>query len=189
MPATDRTIPYVVTPQERAEAERMLTKKFGPQRHLRIGFHGMITDDTRSSYNHGDVLCSLLHSVNPDIDIVNVGSCGDVKFPDSVLDCITSEIPLRLQIALIEQCDIMITVDSEFRYIASNLFRRPTILLLGPGDERCGGDEKATNVAVVRKSDTCKTCTGTCKTHCLRTVHPADIIHELAFLIDPSQRT
>ncbi len=189
LPTTDRRIHYTVTESERNEASRILVEKFGTERHLRIGYNGMITDETRRSYNHRNILSELLHSVNPNIDFVNVGTNADVTFPEGVLDCTRLKLPLRLQIALIEQCDIVITADSEFHYIASNLFNKPTILLLGPGNERCSGNEYATNVAVVRNSDRCKSCPGTCRTHCLGTIHPANIIAELAYMIDPSQKT
>ncbi len=84
----------------------------------------------------------------------------------------------------------MISVDTEFYSIASNLFHKPTILIAGPTDERLIGDETATNRRVVRNtSEGCHACYDSCKTHCIGRIHPALIVQELAFLLDPSTQT
>lgn len=185
---TDRNIYYHVSSDEKVRAEESIAKKFGNQRNLRIGFHGMVKNDNRRSYNHGKVLFELIHSVNQDIQLINFGRSAYEPLPDYVLDCKLEEMPLRDQIALVEQCDIMITSDSEFLYAASNMFQKPTIFLIGAGDERCSGDESATNRVVVRNSENCKSCFGTCRTHCLGTVHPAKIIEEIVRFLNPNHK-
>jgi hypothetical protein len=187
---TDRSLTYVVAPHEKKEAAEIIHRHFGGERTLRIGLHGMVPLDMRRSYTHLGMLCSLVHQVNPNIQFIHFGELPSAALPESVLDCVKLELPIRTQFAMIEECDIMISVDTEFYSIASNLFHKPTILIAGPTDERLIGDETATNRRVVRNtSEGCHACYDSCKTHCIGRIHPALIVQELAFLLDPSTQT
>ncbi|MFN5866108.1 MAG: glycosyltransferase family 9 protein [Candidatus Kapaibacterium sp.] len=187
---TDRSLTYVVAPHEKKEAAEIIHRHFGNERTLRIGLHGMVPLDMRRSYTHLGMLCSLVHQVNPNIQFIHFGELPSAALPESVLDCVGLGIPVRTQFAMIEECDIMISVDTEFYSIASNLFHKPTILIAGPTNEMLIGDETATNRRVVRNTaEGCHACYDSCKTHCIGRIHPALIVQELAFLLDPSTQT
>lgn len=177
----DRRIRYFPTDNERQHATSLLPASTGPV----IAIHLVSTKDERRTYpKQKEVLDALCRAV-PDASFIWLGTQTAPIASAQVVDSMRENLTLREQIALVERCDLALTVDSVFFHVAHNLWQKPTVLLAGPTSEYLIGDYTAAPLYALRGTG-CTACywhPQRCKRVCMASLSPETIATTVAHVL------
>lgn len=177
----DRRIRYFSTDNERQHANSLLPASAGPV----IAVHLVSTKDELRTYPKQKEVLNALSSALPDASFVWLGMQRAPIASAHVVDCAEENLSLREQIALVERCDLALTVDSAFFHVAHNLWQKPTILLAGPTSEYLIGDYTAAPLYTLRGMG-CTACywhPQRCKRVCMASLAPETIATTVAHVL------
>ncbi len=170
-----RDIVYQISDIERGRAKKALKNFDG---HEIVGVHFSTSKDVKRSYPHGRELLKILEHKNPNLRFVHFGNESIGKLNDSyVFDCAENSVDLRSQIAIAEQCSKFITIDSAFFHIGHNLFRKPTLAILGLTNPALIGYHEASFAYINHELMNCLNCywQRQCKIECMNDLLPTVI--------------
>ncbi|HYF03359.1 MAG TPA: methyltransferase domain-containing protein [Patescibacteria group bacterium] len=168
---------YTIENDEKTRAAEIV-KSFKHSGTLTVGVQLTTNKDVQRSYILPEFLPQICKEF-PHANFILFGQETPGLKSDNFLDCATAKVPFRDQIAIAEHCDVFITIDSAFYHVAHNLFKKPTLLIVGPTNEALIGNPALGLTFPVRNMrNGCFPCywQSDCRKDCLKNLSVRDVI-------------
>lgn len=166
---------YYVEDQEVEFADSVAAKFPAGSRIIGVQFE--TAKDLKRSYPRGAELINELLKDNPEMRFVNFGKEPLKNKNASVYDCADTGISLGEQIALAGKCDAFITIDSAFFHVGHNLYKKPTLVIVGLTNPFLIGNAEAGFAFVRNERLDCLECywQKECDIECMKELEPSHI--------------
>jgi glycosyltransferase involved in cell wall biosynthesis len=166
-----RDIVYQMDMKEVMWAKNELKKFAG---HELIGIHFTTSKDIKRSYPHGKKLIKELLNRNPNLRFVLLGTEKQSGINTDYVYDSTNQINIRNQIALAGCCNKYISIDSAFFHIGHNLFKKPTLAIMGLTNPQLIGNHSSGFANIRNENLNCLACYWgkDCRIECMNELQP-----------------